>query len=120
MLTSFPFSACLVDPLVLREIERLQLPEGCEVVAEPWPYGTDELKVDARLMQVWMFMNVIPDKGETLHGGRNFYGHPLGTRPYLSLVARTSAHFCYRPRFLGSLRHCVHESHSDRSDADWH
>lgn len=89
MLTSFSLSsASLIDPLVLREIERLQLPKGCEVVAEPWPYGTDEVKVDARLMQIWFFMNIIPDKGDTLHGGRNFYGHPLGTRSCLSSSVR--------------------------------
>lgn len=27
----------IADPLVQKEIERLQLPEGSQVVAEPWP-----------------------------------------------------------------------------------
>lgn len=28
--------------MVKKELERLQLPEGSEAIAEPWPYGSDE------------------------------------------------------------------------------
>jgi primary-amine oxidase/UV DNA damage endonuclease len=28
--------------MVKKELERLQLPEGSEVIAEPWPYGSDD------------------------------------------------------------------------------
>lgn len=32
----------LLSPMVQKEIDRLQLPEGAEVIAEPWPYGSDD------------------------------------------------------------------------------
>jgi len=38
--------------LVKKEIERLKLVEGAEVVCEPWPYGKDGLNDDKRLFQV--------------------------------------------------------------------
>jgi primary-amine oxidase len=38
--------------LVQREIARLRLPEGSEVVCEPWPYGKDGINDDERLYQV--------------------------------------------------------------------
>ncbi|KAK4702051.1 hypothetical protein P7C70_g4176, partial [Phenoliferia sp. Uapishka_3] len=67
-------AASLRSPLVQKEIERLQLPEGCEVVAEPWPYGTDDTPVDIRLYQVWYFLNLEKTKD---HPSANFYAHPL-------------------------------------------
>lgn len=60
---------------MLAEIERLQLPEGCEVVAEPWPYGTDDGEpITIRLYQVWYYINL---KANRSHPSANFYGHPL-------------------------------------------
>ena len=38
--------------LVQKEIARLKLPEGTEVVCEPWPYGRDGINDDERLFQV--------------------------------------------------------------------
>lgn len=35
-------SAALASSLVKKEVERLQLPANCQVIAEPWPYGSDE------------------------------------------------------------------------------
>ncbi|KAL8277071.1 hypothetical protein RQP46_010499 [Phenoliferia psychrophenolica] len=67
-------AASLRSPLVKKEIERLQLPEGCEVVAEPWPYGTDDTPVDIRLYQVWYFLNLAENKD---HPSAMFYAHPL-------------------------------------------
>lgn len=48
--------------MVQKEIERLQLPEGAQVVAEPWPYGTDETEVNIRLFQVWFYLNLKENK----------------------------------------------------------
>lgn len=38
--------------LVKKEIDRLRLIEGTEVVCEPWPYGKDGINDDERLFQV--------------------------------------------------------------------
>jgi hypothetical protein len=38
--------------LVKKEIERLRLAEGTEVICEPWPYGKDGINDDERLFQV--------------------------------------------------------------------
>ncbi|KAI5480277.1 primary-amine oxidase [Pseudohyphozyma bogoriensis] len=62
------------SPMVQAELKRLQLPEGVEVVAEPWPYGTDDEPQNLRLFEVWMFLNSKESKD---HPGANFYGHPL-------------------------------------------
>lgn len=85
-----------------RELERLQLPEGSEVVAEPWPCvlnfiqrsyiiargakkfiltlcrlftdGTDDEPQTERLFEVWMFLN---SKETKHHPSANLYGAPL-------------------------------------------
>ena len=41
--------------LVQKEIKRLQLLEGSEVICEPWPYGKDGVNDDERLFQVRRF-----------------------------------------------------------------
>ncbi|KAM0756094.1 primary amine oxidase [Meredithblackwellia eburnea MCA 4105] len=64
----------LRSPLVQKELERLQLPEGYEVISEPWPYGTDDTPVDGRLYQVWFFANSPKNLN---HPSQNFYQHPL-------------------------------------------
>ncbi|KAM0750784.1 primary amine oxidase [Meredithblackwellia eburnea MCA 4105] len=66
--------ATLASPIVQKELERLQLPAECEVIAEPWPYGTDDTPVSGRWFQVWMFINTKRTKHT---GAGNFYGHPL-------------------------------------------
>jgi hypothetical protein len=38
--------------LVQKELKRLKLVEGSEVVCEPWPYGKDGIDDDERLFQV--------------------------------------------------------------------
>ena len=38
--------------LVKKEIQRLKLAKGTEVVCEPWPYGKDGINDDERLFQV--------------------------------------------------------------------
>ncbi|BGP32212.1 hypothetical protein JCM10296v2_003992 [Rhodotorula toruloides] len=64
----------LESPMVKKELERLQLPEGSEVIAEPWPYGGDETETPTRLSQVWFFLNYKENKD---HPSANFYAHPL-------------------------------------------
>ena len=41
--------------LVKKEIHRLKLIEGAEVVCEPWPYGKDGINDDERLFQALSF-----------------------------------------------------------------
>ncbi|CED83505.1 primary-amine oxidase [Phaffia rhodozyma] len=67
-------AGALASPMVQAELKRLQIPEGCEVVAEPWPYGTDDEPQSLRLFEVWMFLN---SKETKHHPSANFYGHPL-------------------------------------------
>lgn len=44
--------------LVHRELKRLKLVEGTEVVCEPWPYGKDGINDDERLFQVYPDTNL--------------------------------------------------------------
>ncbi|ORY81288.1 primary amine oxidase [Leucosporidium creatinivorum] len=64
----------LASPIVQAELERLQLPQGCEVIPEPWPYGSDDTPTPTRLSQVWFFLNYAERKD---HPSSNFYAHPL-------------------------------------------
>ncbi|POY74648.1 putative Primary-amine oxidase [Rhodotorula taiwanensis] len=66
--------ASLESALVKKELERLQLPEGSEVIAEPWPYGSDDTETPTRMSQVWFFLNY---KDKKDHPSANFYAHPL-------------------------------------------
>jgi primary-amine oxidase len=50
--------------LVQKEIKRLQLIEGTEVVCEPWPYGKDGVNDDERLFQV-NFPHALADSSAT-------------------------------------------------------
>jgi primary-amine oxidase len=38
--------------IVQKELKRLKLVEGSEIVCEPWPYGKDGIDDDERLYQV--------------------------------------------------------------------
>jgi primary-amine oxidase len=73
--------------LVKKEIQRLKLPEGAVVIAEPWPYGTDDEKVATRMFQVWFFLNL---KEHADHPSANFYAHPLdfGMSPGLATLTK--------------------------------
>jgi primary-amine oxidase len=44
--------ACLSDPKVLAEIKKFKLPEGLELVCDPWPYGRDSEENLPRYVQV--------------------------------------------------------------------
>ncbi|KAK3689665.1 copper amine oxidase [Podospora appendiculata] len=53
--------AVLSHPDILAEIAKLKLPEGTEVVSDPWIYGSDGVKDgkfydDKRLMQCYLYM----------------------------------------------------------------
>lgn len=55
--------ACLTHPKVLAEVEKMKLPPGARVIAEPWIYGTDDPTEERRLVQLYMFVTrsfVIP------------------------------------------------------------
>lgn len=68
------------SPLFKEKLKRIQLPEGFELVVEPWPYGgPDEADGQTRFFQALCF-------GRDTRSGNpdsNFYAYPL---PYIPIV----------------------------------
>ena len=46
--------ACLTNSMVLKEIEKMKLPEGTKIICDPWIYGTDDPNETRRLAQCYM------------------------------------------------------------------
>ncbi|GAB7354186.1 hypothetical protein MBLNU459_g4738t2 [Dothideomycetes sp. NU459] len=64
--------ACLADPRVKAEIIACELPDGTEVVVEPWTYATDGMfDVKDRVIMCWFYMRL--DKNPDA----NYYAYPL-------------------------------------------
>jgi hypothetical protein len=51
-------NVAMKSDLVQKELKRLRLIEGTEVMCEPWPYGKDGVDDDERLFQVSFIMSV--------------------------------------------------------------
>ncbi|KAK1726039.1 copper amine oxidase [Colletotrichum acutatum] len=69
------------SPLFKEKIAELQLPEGFEVVVEPWPYGApDAADGDSRFFQALIFAR------DTRSGNpdSNFYAYPLPLIPVMN------------------------------------
>ncbi|KAM5350444.1 hypothetical protein ACJ41O_006949 [Fusarium nematophilum] len=73
---------CVTDsPAVQEKIKELRLPEGFEVVVEPWPYGApDPSDGDDRLFQALLFAQ---DK-RSGNPDSNFYAYPLPLIPVMN------------------------------------
>ncbi|KAL4874436.1 copper amine oxidase [Aspergillus karnatakaensis] len=58
--------ACLKHPDVIKEIQKMNLPQGMTVCTDPWVYGTDEETETRRLYQCYMYI-VAVDHPQTNH-----------------------------------------------------
>ncbi|CEI61777.1 Copper amine oxidase 1 [Fusarium venenatum] len=73
----------LEDPKVLAELEKLKLPEGTVVCADPWIYGSDGVDDDARMYQVFLYMR---DPVNSEQADSNHYAFPLPVSPVVECV----------------------------------
>ncbi|KLO90872.1 peroxisomal amine oxidase (copper-containing) [Fusarium fujikuroi] len=73
----------LEDPQVLAELEKLKLPEGTVVCADPWIYGSDGVEDDVRMYQVFLYMRDPANPGEA---DSNHYAFPLPVSPVIECV----------------------------------
>ncbi|OIW30441.1 amine oxidase [Coniochaeta ligniaria NRRL 30616] len=64
--------ACLEDPRVQAAIKALQLPDGAEVVCDPWTYSPDGMNDMSRRCVMCFFYMKLSD-----HGDANHYAYPL-------------------------------------------
>ncbi|KAK4457489.1 putative copper amine oxidase [Cladorrhinum samala] len=77
--------AALSHPDVLAEVAKLQLPEGAELVVDPWIYGADGLKEgkfydDVRLYQCYIYMR---DPENSSEKDSCHYSFPLPISPVI-------------------------------------
>ncbi|KAJ4181471.1 hypothetical protein NW767_013522 [Fusarium falciforme] len=70
----------LEDPKVLAELEKLKLPEGTVVCADPWIYGSDGIDDDQRMYQVFLYMR---DPANSSEPDSNHYAFPLPISPVI-------------------------------------
>lgn len=73
----------LAHPKVIEEIKLLELPEGYQVLPDPWMYGTDTAGERRQMWQCYMYLSTKPD-----HPEHNFYSIPLDFSPVFD--ARTN------------------------------
>ncbi|KAF4458210.1 copper amine oxidase 1, partial [Fusarium albosuccineum] len=73
---------CVTDsPVVQEKIKELRIPEGFEVVVEPWPYGApDPADGDERLFQALLFAQ----DQRSGNPDSNFYAYPLPIIPIMN------------------------------------
>jgi primary-amine oxidase len=76
---------CKASPLFQAAIKKLKLPEGFEIVVEPWPYGgLDKADENRRYFQGLIFAV----DGTTKNPDSNFYPFPLPLIPVMDYVKR--------------------------------
>ncbi|KAI6752345.1 hypothetical protein HG530_013714 [Fusarium avenaceum] len=73
----------LEDPKVLAELEKLKLPEGTVVCADPWIYGSNGIDDDVRMYQVFLYMR---DPANSSEADSNHYAFPLPVSPVIECV----------------------------------
>ncbi|KAK4545123.1 hypothetical protein LTR36_003674 [Oleoguttula mirabilis] len=71
----------LEDEGVKAEIAKLQLPEGTQVIVDPWPYGSDGIDDNERIFQLFMY---IRDPENSSEADSNHYALPLAISPVVS------------------------------------
>ncbi|KAF2436898.1 copper amine oxidase [Tothia fuscella] len=77
---------CNASPLFQARIKDLKLPEGFEIVVEPWPYGgLDKADENRRYFQGLIFAV----DAKTKNPDSNFYPFPLPIIPIMDWVKRT-------------------------------
>ena len=86
---------CLKHPLVLKEIEKMQLPQGVTVCTDPWIYGRDDDDETRRLCQCYMY--IVP----TEHPQTNHYSLPCAFSPVFNADTREFVRMDYLPTGAG-------------------
>lgn len=84
-------SVCLNHPMVLKEIEKLQLPKGYTAICDPWIYGTDDPEEKRGLVQFYMYVM------QTNHPESNHYSLPLKFSPVFDITTNEFVRTDYLP-----------------------
>ncbi|KAL2205797.1 hypothetical protein CC79DRAFT_1349212 [Sarocladium strictum] len=92
---------CLNHPAVLKEIEKLKLPEGVTVCTDPWIYGTEDDSERRRLTQFYMY--IVPAD----HPQSNHYSLPCAFSPVFNADTRELVRMDYLPT---GIDHTVKET----------
>ncbi|ODV60906.1 uncharacterized protein ASCRUDRAFT_76254 [Ascoidea rubescens DSM 1968] len=82
---------CLAHETVKKEVEKLQLPPGYEIRADPWIYGTDDPNEKRPLVQCYMYLKSQP------HPESNHYSLPLFFSPVFELLTQKFVRMDYLP-----------------------
>lgn len=82
---------CLKHPIVLKEIEKLQLPKGYSATCDPWIYGTDDPEEKRGLVQMYMYVL------QSNHPEANHYSLPLKFSPVFDAATKEFVRFDYLP-----------------------
>jgi primary-amine oxidase len=82
---------CLKHPLVIAEIEKLNLPSGYTVCNDPWVYGTDDPAETRRLCQCFMYIM------EVDHPETNHYSLPCSFSPVFDSLTLELVRIDYLP-----------------------
>lgn len=83
---------CITHPIVLAEIEKLQLPKGYKVRTDPWIYATDDPNEKRTMVQ--FFMYVLGNGG---HAESNHYSLPLKFSPVFEAYSKNFVRIDYLP-----------------------
>ncbi|KAL1586008.1 hypothetical protein WHR41_04737 [Cladosporium halotolerans] len=84
----------LEDEGVKAAIAKLQLPEGSQIVIDPWIYGADGVGDDERLWQTFMYMR---DPQNASEADSNHYALPLPISPVVDPVTMKVIRIDYLP-----------------------
>jgi primary-amine oxidase len=82
---------CLSHPLVLTEVDKLELPEGVEICCEPWIYGTDHKAENRRLYQCYLYLRPVD------HAQTNHYSLPVSFSPVFNAITKEFVRMDYLP-----------------------
>lgn len=82
---------CLSHPLVLAEVDKLDLPEGVETCCEPWIYGTDHKAENCRLYQCYLYLRPVD------HEQSNHYSLPVSFSPVFNAITKEFVRMDYLP-----------------------
>jgi len=71
----------LEDESVKAELAKLKLPEGTQIIADPWIWGSDGVNDDERMFQIFMYMRHPENSSEA---DSNHYALPIPVSPVVS------------------------------------
>lgn len=71
----------LKNSQVLEAVKKLELPDDVQIVAEPWPYGSED-GVDRRWFQIFMYVKLVD------HPEANHYATPLPISPVFDYLTK--------------------------------